>query len=150
MNRDHMILNLIANGRLRVDARQGLVFAPKSNTPNKPCGAITKKGYVRICLNVNGKQLHFMAHRIVWVSVNGPVPDGHQIDHENTAKADNRIANLECVTGLENMRRGAEKGCFKNVGRRDGIRDEKGRFGKKRAGRQLDGRTWDEYPEVPA
>lgn len=145
---DRLIRELITNGRLRVDAAQGFVFAPKSNTPNKPCGAPTRKGYLRVCVNDVGRQRHFMAHRIVWVSANGPVRDGLEVDHVNTNKRDNRIGNLEVVTGPENMRRGARNGCFKNVGRRDGIRDGKGRFGKKAAGRTLDGREWNELPRV--
>jgi hypothetical protein len=147
MTHDELILSLISGGRLRVDAGCGMVYAPKSNTPNKPCGAVTKKGYLRVCINIAGKQKHFMIHRIVWVSVKGPVPAEHEIDHENTIKSDNRIENLEAVTGIENMQRGAKNGCFRNVGRRDGIRDEKGRFSKKAAGHLLDGQEWNELPE---
>jgi len=149
MTHDELILSLVTGGRLRVDAERGMVYAPKSNTPEKPCGALTKKGYLRVCINVSGKQKHFMAHRIVLVSVKGPVLPGFEIDHKNTIKTDNRIENLESVTNPENMRRGARNGCFRNVGRRDGIRDEKGRFGKKAAGRMLDGREWNQFPEVP-
>lgn len=145
---DGLIVTLIAMGRLCVDAANGLVFAPQSNTPTKPCGALTRKGYLRVCVSVNGKQAHLLAHRIVWVSQHGPLPEGHEVDHVNTIKTDNRLTNLESVTGPENMRRGATNGCFERVGRRDGIRDSKGRFGKKAAGRLLDGRTWDEMPEV--
>jgi hypothetical protein len=146
--RDQMIIDLITAGRLRVAANTGFVYAPKSNSPNKACGSITKKGYLRICMNINGRQCHFMAHRVVWVSVNGLVPDKYEIDHKNAIKTDNRIENLEAVTGAENMHRGAMNGCFSNVGRKDGIRDAKGRFGKKRAGRLLDGVTHEEYPDV--
>lgn len=142
---DEMTLDLLKQGRLTVDTEHGRVYAPKSNTPERPVGARTKKGYLRVCLNVEGKQHHFMVHRIVWVAAHGPVPDGYQIDHVNAQKDDNRIANLEAVPGIENMRRGAANGCFKNVGRKGAPRDGKGRF---RPGRLLDGRTWDEYPEV--
>lgn len=129
--RDTLILRLIADGRLRVDADAGLVYATKSNTPNKPCGAVTRKGYLRVCVTADGKQLHFMAHRIVLVSVFGEVPEGHEIDHRNRNKTDNRIANLESVPGRVNLQRAKDAGAFAQVGRRDGIRDEKGRFGKK-------------------
>lgn len=145
--KDQMILDLIAVGRLRVDAEAGLVYAPKSNTPGKPVGAQTKKGYLRLCTNIAGRQHHFMVHRIVWVSVNGPVPDGHEVDHIDRVKTDNRISNLEAVPGSVNMDRAVKAGAFQNVGRRDGIRDEKGRFGfKSRAGRLLDGREHSEMP----
>lgn len=147
MRGDEMIAHLLSVGRLRVDAEAGFVYAPRSNTPDKPVGALTRKGYLRLCVNIDGKQHHFMVHRIVWVSVHGPLPFGFQIDHGSGGKVDNRLSNLEAVTCAENMRRGARDGKFANVGRRDGIRDSKGRFGRKhRAGRLLDGRTHDEMP----
>ena len=146
MASDALIVELIREGRLVVDPLHGYVYAPRSNTPRKPLGALTKKGYLRACINVGGRQHHFMVHRIVWVAAYGPVPEGHEIDHRSTVKTDNRLSNLEAVPGAENMRRAKVNGAFVGVGRRDGIRDSRGRFGKKRAGRELDGRTWDEYP----
>ena len=147
MNNDELILSLIFQSRLLIDPVLGFVYAPKSNTPSKPCGAQTRKGYLRVCINIDGHQKHFMAHRIVWVSVHGPLPPGFEIDHKSTIKTDNRIENLEAVSGIENMKRGARNGCFKGVGRKDGIRDDKGRFGKRAAGRLLDGRDWLEMPQ---
>jgi hypothetical protein len=154
MSRDHLIVELIAAGRLAVNAADGFVFAPKSNTPHKTCGAKTGKGYLRVCVTRSGKQLHFMAHRIVWVSVNGPLPDGWEVDHKNRVKTDNRLGNLEAVPGKENMRRAKVAGAFAlcGAGNKSAPRDSKGRYrprvGKKAAGRMLDGRTWDEFPRV--
>lgn len=145
-NNDQEIMTLIAAGRLRIDAVSGLVFAPRSNTPDKPVGALTQKGYLRACINVDGKQRHFLVHRIVWVSVHGPIPHGREIDHGNRIKTDNRIENLEAVPGAVNMERAKRAGAFCGVGRSDGIRDDKGRFGKKAAGRLLDGCIWVEVP----
>lgn len=147
MRGDLAILALIECGRLRVDAKSGHIYAPLSNTPDKPAGSLTKKGYLRICLNVLGRQMHFMAHRIVWVSVHGPLAPGLQIDHGPAGKSVNRIDNLDAVSGRENMRRAKVAGAFRHVGRRDGIRDTNGRFGKKAAGRLLDGREWNEVPK---
>lgn len=147
MNNDHLIIGLIAAGRLRVNASAGLVYAPKSNTPTKPVGAYTRKGYLRVCISTSGRRVLLMAHRIVWVSAHGPLPDGHEVDHRNRVKDDNRIENLEAVTRAVNMVRATRAGAFKNAGRKDGIRDHQGRFGKKAAGRMLDGRTWDEVPQ---
>lgn len=117
-SRDDLIVSLIASGRLRVDAASGLVYAPRSNTPTKPVGARTKKGYLRLCMNVGGKQVHFMVHRIVWVSVHGPVAEGWEVDHGNRKKTDNRIGNLEAVPGSENMRRATEAGARGTSSRR--------------------------------
>lgn len=101
--RDQAIVDLIRMGRLRVDAEQGLVFAPKSNTPTSPVGALTRKGYLRVCINLDGRQQHFMVHRVVWVSQNGCMSDDMQVNHRNGRKTDNRIANLEPLTCLGNM-----------------------------------------------
>lgn len=149
MQLEPLIPQLVASGRLRVDFDTGLIYSPKSNTPDKPLGAITKKGYLRVCLNIEGKQAHALAHRIVWAAMHGPVPDGLQIDHRDTIKTHNWIKNLEAVTGAKNMARAAQNGLT-NGGWRDGPRDPKtGRFvGKRAAGRLLDGRTWDELPEA--
>lgn len=134
MNGDLKILNLIESGRILVNADAGLVFAPKSNTPKKAIGAKTKKGYLRACITVDGKQLHFMVHRIVWVSVHGQIPNGYQIDHLDTNKTNNAISNLEAVTGPTNICRARDAGLYRVNGRRDGLRDSKGRFGKKHDG----------------
>lgn len=138
---------LAARGRVIVNEASGRIFSLASNTPRRPLGATTKKGYVRICVSMDGQQYHGLAHRIVWVMANGPIPDGAQIDHLNGNKADNRLANLDLVTGAENMRRAAMNGLT-NGGWRDGPRDPKsGQFlGKKAAGRLLDRRTHDEVP----
>lgn len=147
---DQEIVDLLRADRLTVDPATGVVLAPKSNTPTKPCGASTAKGYLRVCVSIGGRQRHFLAHRIVWVSAKGPVPAGYTIDHLNEVKTDNRLVNLEAVPAGENTRRAAANGRYAGGGRRDGIRDALGRFGKKAAGRELDGRTWDEYPAVPS
>lgn len=43
-------------------------------------------------------------HRIAWEMVNGEIPDGFEIDHENQIRTDNRISNLRMVTRSENMK----------------------------------------------
>ena len=145
---DAIIVELLAEGRLRTDHVSGLVYALKSNTPHKSIGTLTKKGYLRACVNYRGKQVHVMVHRVIWVAVHGPLPAGYHIDHGRLGKTNNSLPNLEAVTGPENMRRASRDGCLIGAGRKDGIRDAKGRFGKKAAGRLPDGRTWDGMPEV--
>ena len=149
MRGDLAILSMIETGRLRVDVERGLVFAAKSNTPDKAVGSLTSKGYLRVCVTCGGAQVHFMAHRIVWVSVNGPVQTGEQIDHLNGNKTDNRLCNLEAVAGRENMRRAARDGLTKG-GWREALRDpQTGQFLTKRAaGRLLDGVEHNAFPVI--
>ena len=148
MQLEPLVPELINVGRLWVDVETGLIYSPMSNTPAKSLGAMTRKGYLRICLNVSGRQAHALAHRIVWCAVNGPVPPGMQIDHMNGNKVDNRLVNLQCVTGRENMRLAAAAGLT-NGGWHNGPRHPTtGRFlSKARAGRLLDGMLHDAYPE---
>lgn len=147
MRLEPFVPSLITEGRLRVDFATGQIFSTRSNTPNKPLGALTPKGYLRICITINGRQTHALAHRIIWIAKHGPIPDRAQIDHIDTVKTNNRISNLEAVSGAENMARAAKNGLAKG-GRRNALRDpQTGRFiGKHLAGRLLDGREWNEFP----
>ena len=43
-------------------------------------------------------------HRIVAAAFLGPCPVGKQVNHRNGIKTDNRVENLEYVTGTENIR----------------------------------------------
>lgn len=46
----------------------------------------------------------YKAHRVIWEMVNGPIPDGLEIDHISGQRDDNRIDNLRLVTDSGNMR----------------------------------------------
>jgi hypothetical protein len=37
-------------------------------------------------------------HRCVWAAFNGPIPEGHEINHKNKQKLDNSLENLECLS----------------------------------------------------
>lgn len=145
---DSIIVRLLADGRLRVDIATGNVFAARSNTPAKAIGTMTRKGYLRACVNIEDGRVHVMLHRVVWIAANGVPPPGMQIDHGPLGKACNAIANLDLVTGVENMRRATRAGAFRAVGRRDGIRAKDGRFAKKAAGRLLDGVEHNGFPDL--
>lgn len=153
MTNDEKVVQLIKEHRILADVYGGKVYAPHSNTPNKPLGAKTPKGYLRTCINHEGKQVYAMIHRIIFVAAYGVLDKGLQVDHKNGIKTDNRLENLEAVSGNENMRRGVMAGAFKNSGEHnkvDAKRDPKGRFvGKKAAGRKLDGQVWSQLPEPP-
>lgn len=63
------------------------------------------KGYLRITLQVDGrKTLSVMAHVVVWVDANGPIPEGIQVNHKDLVKDHNWLGNLELMTGSENIR----------------------------------------------
>lgn len=45
----------------------------------------------------NGIRCSGLAHRLVYEAFNGPIPDGHDIDHINGNPSDNRLENLQCL-----------------------------------------------------
>jgi hypothetical protein len=61
-------------------------------------------GYVRSNLSKDGKTFHIGTHRLVYMAFIGPIPDGHEINHLNGNRRDNRLENLSCITHAENVR----------------------------------------------
>lgn len=62
-------------------------------------GYKNSRGYIKIRV---GSRL-FFAHRLAWIYVYGEDIDGHEIDHINGDKSDNRICNLRISSHQQNM-----------------------------------------------
>ncbi len=77
--------------------------------------SLTRLGYLRTKVRIDGKAAQVMLHRIVWESAYGPIPDGLQVNHRNGMKADNRLANLELVTARENTEHAFATGLREKV-----------------------------------
>ena len=54
----------------------------------------------------NGVIKHWLLHRLIWVTVNGPIPDELQVNHIDENKHNNSISNLNLMTNTENQRWG--------------------------------------------
>ena len=61
-------------------------------------------GYLRLVLQVDGRLRAVFAHRLVWIAVNGPIPDGMQVNHKDLDRHHNALGNLEIVTPSGNIR----------------------------------------------
>ena len=61
-----------------------------------------EKGYMIITVTIP-KHTNLKIHRLVWITFNGPIPDGMEIDHQDANKENNELSNLKCCTHKENM-----------------------------------------------
>ena len=82
-------------------SEDGYIINCKRLIPRK--GILHLTGYLQtsVC-NQNGIKI-FYVHRFVYECINGPIPDGMEINHINNDKQDNCIENLELVTRQQNM-----------------------------------------------
>lgn len=88
-----------------VDPARGQVFGRMG----EPIGNACADGYVRLH-GVAGTPQTLYAHRLVWETVNGTIPEGFHIDHKNAIRADNRSCNLQAVTPSQNCQAVYERG----------------------------------------
>lgn len=86
---------------------------PKLLSPGK-----TGHGYLAVRLAIEqGKNKTFMVHRLVvmaYILKSDKWPENMVTDHINGNKTDNRVENLELVTGQQNIRRAFIKGGYVN------------------------------------
>lgn len=108
----------LRDGTLSIDA-DGCIWRHSILTRwgHRPCVKrraenVGGKGYLRLTLQIPGNgQVQAMAHRVVWESIHGPIPEGLQINHKDLDKQNNRPSNLELVTGTENVQHAQANGC---------------------------------------
>ena len=97
----------------RVDPDCGVVFGHRGRPIRKICTG----GYIQA---QSSTHTPISVHRLVWEAVHGPIPIGMQINHINGIKKDNRIINLELVTGSENVTHAYRIGLMRADGEHNG------------------------------
>jgi len=115
-NDELLLLPFVRSGRYHIDA-QGRVWRI-----NRLCCIRAENDagdYLQVRRIVDGKRLHVLAHRLVWVYFNGPIPDGLEINHENGRKKDNWPDNLEPMTGSDNLKHAHATGLIDQRGERN-------------------------------
>lgn len=91
--------------------REGELYATTTRREakvGKKIGCPNNVGYTQ--LSFKGKTT--LAHRVIWIMHNGPIPDGYEIDHINRVRNDNRIENLRLLTVAENRSRQHKSGNY--------------------------------------
>lgn len=64
---------------------------------------VMPSGYIIASVQINRKTTTFLVHRLVAEAFIGPIPDGLEVNHKDSNKANNHPENLEYVTRSENL-----------------------------------------------
>jgi len=87
-------------------SRSGVVWSSRSGKflTASPIGGKETKDHLRVVIRVGKKCRHILVHRLVATEFIGDPPTpGHEVNHRNGNKQDNRVENLEWVTRRENV-----------------------------------------------
>lgn len=85
---------------------EGTIINKKRNFQMTP--EITKAGYKRVTLSIDGKKKHYSIHRLVALIFKPTTDPSLQVNHINGNKLDNSVDNLEWCTGYENIKHAYE------------------------------------------
>lgn len=80
---------------------EGKIWSYRSQ---KWIGAKQKKGYYACALySDDGNKWNTTVHRVIWIAVNGEIPNGYEVNHIDEDKSNNSISNLNLLTHKENI-----------------------------------------------
>lgn len=79
--------------------------------------ATNRKGYKSVMLHKNTIWYQKQVHRLVAEAFIPNPLNLPQVNHKDTNKTNNKVENLEWVTGIDNMRHAFANGCFKRTQR---------------------------------
>jgi hypothetical protein len=60
-------------------------------------------GYLATHLYRDNVESSALVHRLIAETFLGPIPDGHEVNHKNGIKTDNRLCNIEIITHRGNV-----------------------------------------------
>ena len=91
---------------------------------NVPCwrdsrilmGSINRNGYYRVTLSKQEKEFYFYIHHLVLNAFTGLCPEGHEANHKDGIKTNNRRSNLEWTTHSKNMAHAFQIGLINTKG----------------------------------
>lgn len=97
------VYSVSSQGRVR-NNRTGLILSPVK----------MPKGYTKVNLKVDGTSKSKQVHRLVAIAFISNPENKPEVNHKNGVKDDNRIENLEWVTGEENIKHAYETGLVRH------------------------------------
>jgi hypothetical protein len=97
-------------------ADDGTVWHNAKQRPLK--GTDNGSGYLIVKLCTETAKFTKKIHSLVALAFLGPRPVGKQINHKDGVKTNNRVNNLEYVTGSENMKHALRTGLTQQLGER--------------------------------
>ena len=81
----------------------GELYSFKKKTMRKLAPEYIRSGYIRYKLSVNGIVIRILAHRLVYETYVGEIPDGLFVNHIDGDKCNNHVSNLELVSNRDNV-----------------------------------------------
>ena len=118
MTKDEYIAYALAKGHIIADTETGKVYATRGghgkwlDTPKELTGTMAN-GYRVITIRQDKCKMQCRIHRIIWIAAHGIIPDGYVVDHINSDKTDNRLANLQLLTAADNSTKARKDGRYK-------------------------------------
>lgn len=107
MFKEELFYELAFQGWVSIDFEKGTIF---NNRTSNLMGYQHNSGYIALAWKYRGKVYHILAHRLIWMLANGPIPVGLEINHKDGDKTNNKLKNLELVTPSENMQHAFKTG----------------------------------------
>ena len=105
MSTNDLIIWLIQTGQYRLNA-QGQIVGKRGILQNGKTQRYPKMEVT----DAEGQTRHISKHQFIAVTLWGPIPERHTVNHKNGIKWDNRPNNLEVVTHQENIRHSYKNG----------------------------------------
>ena len=94
-------------GRVRRDA-PGIGLGSGSGVAGRILRpGVSSSGYCHVTFHAQGSTTMCSVHKAVMLAFVGERPAGHEVNHKDTDKTNNHLANLEYVTHLENQHHAA-------------------------------------------
>ncbi|MBB5764642.1 HNH endonuclease [Methylorubrum rhodesianum] len=127
---ERILITLVREGQWEIDEhgrvwcvadRRGLRAGGSHLVPckRKRIEHRTPEGYLQVRAMIEGRRMHCGAHRLVWQHLHGDIPPGHEINHRNGLKDDNRPGNLLCGTAGENVEHAHHGGLIDQHGQKN-------------------------------